>query len=113
MVNVSEPMINPVGNLRLTCLRDHLVNHVSVPNTVLVTDNAKAYKAFAEKNRILHKRFGTARVKGTNHVQTVNALHSNLKGFMYPFKGVATKYLDNYLSFYQWQDMECDAVNTA
>ena len=77
---------------------------------MLITDGAIAYKALAEKHNLLHTRIGTARIQGPHHVQTVNALHSNLKGFMLPFKGVATKYLDNYLSFYQWQNMERGAV---
>ena len=99
-----------LGNIKLQGLRDHLLGHVYIDGLVLVTDGARAYKAFADENGILHTRIGTARKKGKHHVQTVNALHSNLKGFMYPFKGVATKYLDNYLSFFQWQNMERDAV---
>ena len=80
-----------LGNLKLRYLREHLLSHVSIPNTMLITDGAIAYKALAEKHNLLHTRIGTARIQGPHHVQTVNALHSNLKGFMLPFKGVATK----------------------
>ena len=34
------------------------------------------------------------------HIQNVNAYHGRLHGWMYRFKGVATKYLDNYSDRY-------------
>ena len=38
-------------------------------------------------------------VRGDLHVQTVNSRHSRLKDFLRPRRGIATRYLDNYLSW--------------
>ena len=40
------------------------------------------------------------RVRGDLHVQTVNSRHSRLKDFLRPRRGIATRYLDNYLSWF-------------
>lgn len=39
-------------------------------------------------------------IKGLYHIQNVNGLHSRLKQWINRFKGVATKYLDNYLAWF-------------
>jgi len=47
------------------------------------------------------------------HIKNVNAYHSRLKGWMRRFNGVATKYLDNYLSWYRCLDefnMDIDSL---
>jgi hypothetical protein len=36
---------------------------------------------------------------GVYHIQHANAYHNNLKAFIRPFRGVSTKYLDNYLTW--------------
>ena len=38
--------------------------------------------------------------KGFFHIEHINNYHSRLKEFIRPFKGVATKYLNNYLVWY-------------
>ena len=43
-------------------------------------------------------------IKGLYHIQNVNSLHSQLKQFINRFKGVATKYLDNYLAWFLFVD---------
>ncbi len=40
-----------------------------------------------------------SRVRGTLHVQNVNAYHSRLRGWLSAFRGVATRYLPNYLGW--------------
>ncbi len=55
-----------------------------------------------------HYRFksdGTERVKGLYLIQNVNNYHSRLKGWMQRFNGVTTKYLDYYLSWFQFLDV--------
>lgn len=57
---------------------------------------------------MVHYRFksdATERVKGLYHIQNVNNYHSRLKGWMQRFNGVATKYLDHYLSWFQFLDI--------
>ena len=40
------------------------------------------------------------RVRGALHVQTVDSRHSQIKGFLRGFRGIATKYLDSYLRWF-------------
>ena len=40
------------------------------------------------------------RVRGDLAWQTVNSRHSRLKDFLRPRRGIATRYLDNYLSWF-------------
>ena len=44
------------------------------------------------------------RVQGAWHVQNVNAFASRLRTWMVRFKGVATKYLANYLGWFRMLD---------
>lgn len=75
---------------------------------VLVTDAWRAYKTYAIEKGIEHYRIksngGKHVIKGLYHIQNVNGLHSRLKQFINRFKGVATKYLDNYLAWFLFVD---------
>ena len=54
-------------------------------------------------NRVSHETLNRSmgeRVRGDLHVQTVNSRHSRLKDFLRPRRGIATRYLDNYLSWF-------------
>ena len=76
-------------------------------DSVLVTDGHRSYKSFTANREMTHKRLYRGQPpRGAYHLQNVNALHSQLKRFMRPFNGVATKYLDNYLAFWQWRDRD-------
>jgi hypothetical protein len=80
---------------------------VSTTNT-LCTDAWRAFKAYANERGIEHYPFksnGKERVKGLYHIQNVNNYHSRLKGWMNRFNGVATKYLDHYLSWFLFLDV--------
>jgi len=74
---------------------------VVAEDAVLCSDGAKAYAAFAARHGLHHEPINVAagvRVRdGAFHVQNVNAYHGRLKGWMVRFKGVATRYLPNYL----------------
>ena len=69
---------------------------------LLVSDGHPAYPVFAREAGILHAavnlRAGT-RVRGTVHVQNVNAYHSRLREWLRAFHGVATRYLSSYLGW--------------
>ena len=98
--------IKPVclGNLSKTNLEGDFAASVA-KDAVLVTDHQASYKSFAEKREMTHRRlYSSQPPRGAYHLQTVNSLHSQLKRFIRPFNGVATKYLDNYLVFWQWRD---------
>jgi len=65
---------------------------------VVCTDNDRAYVKFGKHSRFTHFRVPNGiRVLDIYHVQNINSYHSRLKAFMTKFKGVATKYLNNYL----------------
>ena len=69
---------------------------------LLVTDGHPAYAAFARELGIMHEAVNlraAMRVRGTVHVQNVNAYHSRLRGWLRAFHGVATRYLPNYLGW--------------
>lgn len=71
---------------------------------VLCTDSWRAFKTYALKKGMDIYQFklnGKVRTKGLYHIQNVNNYHSRLKGWMQRFNGVATKYLNNYLAWFQ------------
>ena len=55
--------------------------------------------ALGVSHETLNRSMGE-RVRGDLHVQTVNSRHSRLKDFLRPRRGIATRYLDNYLSWF-------------
>jgi len=73
---------------------------------LLVSDSHAAYRAFARKHRIAHqavnlragvrvRRLGSLAI----HVQNVNAYHQRFKAWLQGFRGVASRYLSNYLGW--------------
>ena len=68
--------------------------------SVLCTDGAAVYAAFARTSGITHKvvqaKPGLRVKEAAFHIQNVNAYHSRLKCWMARFHGVATRYLVNY-----------------
>lgn len=78
-------------------------------NTTLITDKHPSYKLFAKENRsIKHKSVLAKEHVSKNdkniHLQNVNRTHAQLRAFLMPFKGVSTKYLQNYLNWYAYAD---------
>jgi transposase-like protein len=76
---------------------------VLAEDALLCTDGSTAYKALAKSEGIEHHPLIASqgeRVKEkVFHIQNVNAYDSRLKGWMMRFRGVATKYLSNYLGW--------------
>ena len=76
-------------------------------DTVLCTDGSTALAAAARDLGIEHHSINVSagvRVRGAWHVQNVNAFGSRLRQWMLRFKGVATKYLANYLGWFRTLD---------
>lgn len=74
-------------------------------DALLVTDGAVYYPKVAAELGINHEALNLSageRVRGDLHIQTVNSRHERLKGFVRRFRGVASKYLPNYV---RWFDM--------
>ena len=72
-------------------------------DAVLCSDANPIYRAFTKKAHLEHRSINLStgvRVQGhAFHIQNVNAYDSRLKGWMCRFRGVATKYLPNYLGW--------------
>lgn len=67
------------------------------------TDSHKSYIQFSADIGLEYKQIRRGRHKeDIYHIQHINSLHSNLKGWMRRFNGVATKYLSNYMKWYKW-----------
>lgn len=77
---------------------------------VLCTDSATNYKAFAKKKGIPHEVINSNKgehvKKGVYHIQHVNSYHQRLKKWMERFNGVATKYMDNYLIWFRFLELQ-------
>ncbi len=73
-------------------------------DVMLVSDGHGAYRAFARAAGITHEAVNLRageRVRGAIHVQNVNAYHSRFRQWLSRFRGVASRYLPNYLGW-QW-----------
>jgi transposase-like protein len=69
--------------------------------TKICTDGAKAFPKYAADNHFEHIRIvGAAGRRGKYNSQSVNSYHSWLKDFISGFRSVSTKYLDNYLVWF-------------
>ena len=69
-----------------------------VPESVLCTDRTNIYDRLGKESYLSRVQILGGRTKhGLYHIQNINQLHSSLKSFLIPFKGVSTKYLPNYL----------------
>jgi transposase-like protein len=89
------------GPLTRTQLHEHLKARLE-PDVLLVTDAHAAYRSFAREAGFTHEAVNLhagIRVRGAIHVQNVNAYHSRLRGWLQPFRGVASRYLGNYLGW--------------
>ena len=72
-------------------------------DALLVSDANRCYPPVAAALAIPHEtinRSAGERVRGAVHIQTVNSRHSQIKGFLRRFRGIATKYLDSYLRWF-------------
>lgn len=86
----------------------HLSNDV-----ILCTDHATNYKNFAVKKGLEHKTLNASKkqrvVEKVYHIQHVNSYHSRLEDWINRrFKGVATKYMDNYLAWLRFLEISRD-----
>lgn len=95
------------GQGRITAVEiDAVLGTQLAPGSLLCTDSAKNYVAFAKMKGLQHEVINIPKGmyvrKGIYHIQHVNAYHKRLKKWMERFQGVATKYLDNYLFWFRF-----------
>lgn len=96
LIRVSNLGVPTAGDLTDTL-------HATMPaGTTLCTDRNSAYIALAKQESVNLVQLRGGRIKhGLFHIQNVNQLHSALKEFLRPFRGVSTKYLPNYMTWLQ------------
>lgn len=89
---------------------DAVIGEFIHPSSLLCTDTATNYKKFARIKGLQHETINERQKqrvkKGIYHVQNVNNFHSRLKTRIRRFQGVATKYLDNYLYWFRWLEID-------
>ena len=89
------------------------MDRVVAPDSILVTDGRPSYSGFARDRGMQHVAVVASRgehVRGGFHIQNVNAYCSRLKGWMHGFKGVASRYLANYLGWHRMIDRDGDRL---
>ena len=80
------------------------------PETTIVTDKLASYRKFSDENDLNLIQLKADKSKnGIYNLSSINNYHSQLKTFMRKFNGVSTKYLNNYLI---WYNMVKHAKNT-
>ena len=76
--------------------------------SILLTDRHPSFGRFAKNKGLNYINLDLSRgrrtIKGIYHIQNVNSYHSRLKNWIARFKGVATKYLSNYLHWFEFID---------
>ena len=76
--------------------------------STLITDKHRSYVSYIKDNeeikhkRLLAKEHVDRKDKSIN-LQKVNNIHSQVRDFIKPFKGVSSKYLQNYLNWYAYK----------
>ena len=85
-------------------LQRHLVK-----DSVLITDGNRTYRNL-NNVKLKSLKFGKPENK-VYHLNNINNFHSMLKKFMIRFNGVATKYLDYYVSYFQSMKSKIDVFN--
>ncbi|MBK3497099.1 IS1595 family transposase [Viridibacillus sp. YIM B01967] len=80
---------------------DNAIGDKLNPSIVLCTGAWRAFKTYSKDKGFIHYRFktGVERTKGIFHIQNVNNFYQRLKQWILRFKGIATKYLQHYLSW--------------
>lgn len=83
---------------------DHAIGKALPPDAVLCSDTWRAFGVVAKNHGLRHEPVNLKqgqRVRDkTWHIQNANARHSRLKAWIADFRGVATKYLPNYLAWH-------------
>ena len=78
-------------------------------SALLCTDTATNYKKFAIMKGLQHEAINISKKeykrKGIYPIQHVNGYHKRLKKWVDRFQGVATKYLDNYLFWHRFLEL--------
>ena len=92
--------VSALGKPTAEALREVFRNRFS-KEAIMCTDSDTAYVKYAKRRKLDHIKVpnGTKKLD-TYHVQNINNYHYHLKEFIRRFKGVSTKWLNNYLVWF-------------
>lgn len=100
----SVSMVSNLGKVSGADLENVFAGHVA-DGAVWCSDRDRSYPGFAERHELylIQIKSDGPRTRGAFHIQHVNAYHSGIKRMVNGlFRGVATKYLNNYLLWYNF-----------
>ncbi len=93
----SASLVAKLGKCSTKAL-DRVLGGRIAPESTLCSDGDASYDGFAKSNGLSLVRIkGGKKSVGIFNIQRINSYHSQLRLFMGRFKGVSTKYLNNYL----------------
>lgn len=74
------------------------------PDSILCTDQKVCFKNLAESNGYAIMQFNSKKhdSRGNYSLARINQYHQSFKDFLAPTKGVATKYLQNYINWHNY-----------
>lgn len=92
---------------------DEAIGNQFSDDAILCTDSAFHYKTFTNNNGLEHKPLNGSKkqhvIDKVYHIQHVNSYHSRLEDWINrKFRGVATKYMDNYLAWIRFLEISRD-----
>jgi transposase-like protein len=99
------------GRLDAATLDQALTSYLK-PGVILCTDEEPTFRKYCREQKLQHEKVNPGKkryvTKEIYHIQNVNAYHQRFKSFLYPFQGVATKYLNHYVAYHHFMDDTTD-----
>lgn len=96
------------SRITFNCLNEIYNNHISA-GSIICTDSLFAYRTLSAELGLVHKAIASGRhSNGIYNLSRINSLHSRFKGWMQRFNGVSTKFLPNYLGWFNWLEQNKD-----
>ncbi|MCP4180144.1 MAG: IS1595 family transposase [bacterium] len=87
---------------------EKVLNRILSKDALFCSDSKPVYKSYTRQNNVRHGFINLSKgervKKDIVHIQNVNSYHSRVKKWMIRFNVVATKYLQNYLSWFRVLD---------
>lgn len=112
-INLDGKSVAKISNLGKPSLKDlqKVLSDKVAAGSVFVTDSLRPYQKLSLDMNLGHIRIPRGRRSvGAFNIQTVNNYHKRLKDLIFgTFKGVATKYLNNYLVYHNFVNFAKDS----
>ncbi len=106
VVNLNCKSVAKIANLGKPNIKalNSVINGKVEKESVFITDSLRSYLKLSNEMSLNHIRIPRNKhSNGPFNIQTVNSYHSILKAMLiYNFKGVSTKYLNNYLVYHNF-----------